>query len=48
MNNFKMVLEKYSSFDLGHKGDRFTQNNKHENATFTKQRLDREMANQYW
>lgn len=34
--------------DLGWKGKMFTWNNRHEDGTFTKERLDRVVANSRW
>lgn len=33
---------------MGHRGDYFTWSNKHNDETFTNERLDREVANQQW
>lgn len=45
MENFRQALEIYSLHDLGFFGDCFTWNNRHEGNTFTKERLDRVVAN---
>ena len=46
MDLFRQVLVKGSLFDLGWRGDKFTWSNRHEDESFTKERLDRVLANQ--
>ncbi|XP_035546588.1 uncharacterized protein LOC118348634 [Juglans regia] len=48
MARFREVLEEGGLFDLGWKGDKYTWSNKHEDETFTKERLDRAVANIKW
>lgn len=48
MVRFKEALEKGELFDLGWKMDNFTWRNKHEDYSFTKERLDRAIANSKW
>ncbi|XP_041009372.1 uncharacterized protein LOC121253428 [Juglans microcarpa x Juglans regia] len=48
MNMFRNVLERGGLFYLGWRGDKFTWSNKHDNETFTKERLDRAVANLRW
>lgn len=48
MINFRETLEVCEFADLGYKGDPFTWSNKHDTVTFTKERLDRAVANQNW
>ncbi|XP_040992690.1 uncharacterized protein LOC121239501 [Juglans microcarpa x Juglans regia] len=48
MARFREVLEGGGLFDLGWRGDKFTWNNKHEDETFTKERLDRAVMNSAW
>ncbi|XP_042952171.1 uncharacterized protein LOC122289257 [Carya illinoinensis] len=48
MVRFREVLEEGGLFDLGWRGDKFTWSNKHEDETFTKERLDRAVANSKW
>lgn len=43
---FRNILDKGSLFDLRWRGDKFTWSNKDEDASFTKERLDRVLANQ--
>lgn len=45
---FRRVLEEGNLFDLGWKGAKFTLCNKHEDETFTKERLDQVLANSNW
>lgn len=45
---FREVLETIGLFDLGCKRDRFKWSNKHSDDTFTKERLDRVVANNLW
>lgn len=48
MSNFRQALEVYNLTDLGQIGDIFTWSNRHESFSFTKERLDRAVANQDW
>ncbi|KAF5443040.1 hypothetical protein F2P56_035635 [Juglans regia] len=48
MNMFRNVLERGGLFDLSWRGDKFTWSNKHDNETFTKERLDKVVANLRW
>lgn len=48
MTNFRRVVESCNLVDLGHKVDIFTWSNKHENDSFTKERLNRAMAILDW
>ncbi|KAF5452148.1 hypothetical protein F2P56_027178 [Juglans regia] len=48
MSRFRKVLEDGGLYDLGWRGDKFTWSNKHEDETFTKERLDRVVANLVW
>ncbi|XP_059446420.1 uncharacterized protein LOC132177967 [Corylus avellana] len=48
MESFQQALEDCQLSDLGYKGSRFTWNNGKEDENFTKERLDRAMANQEW
>ncbi|XP_042965938.1 uncharacterized protein LOC122299618 [Carya illinoinensis] len=48
MRRFREALEEGGLFDLGWKGDKYTWSNKHEDDTFTKERLDRAVANLKW
>lgn len=45
---FRQVLERGNLFDLGWKGEKLTWSNRHGDATYTKERLDRVLANQVW
>lgn len=45
MEQFRGVLEEICLFNLGCKGDRYTRSNKHSDNTFTKERLERAIAN---
>lgn len=45
---FNKTLVGSNLADLVHKGDFFTWSNKHEDNTFTKERLDRAVANLHW
>lgn len=44
MLNFRDALERCSLSDLGHVGDPLMWSNKHDDATFIKERLDRAIA----
>lgn len=48
MKQFRKVLEATSPYDLGCKGDRFTWSNRHLDSTFTNERLDCVLADNYW
>ncbi|KAF5463963.1 hypothetical protein F2P56_014082 [Juglans regia] len=48
MGRFREALEMGGLFDLGWKGDKYTWSNKHGDETFTKERLDRAVANIRW
>ncbi|XP_042939417.1 uncharacterized protein LOC122274448 [Carya illinoinensis] len=48
MARFREVLEKGGLFDLGWRWDKFTWSNKHEDDSFTKERLDRAVVNAKW
>lgn len=48
MNNFHAAVESCRLFDLGQKCDFYTSINKHDDNTFTKERLDRTLSNQEW
>ncbi|XP_042958110.1 uncharacterized protein LOC122293656 [Carya illinoinensis] len=48
MRAFREVVEECSLFDLGWRGAKYTWCNRHESETFTKERLDRGMANKKW
>jgi hypothetical protein len=48
MIDFQEVLEDCQLCDLGFKGPKFTWNDRLGGATFTKERLDRAMANTEW
>lgn len=43
--NFRETLDDCNSGDLGHSGDPFTWSNKHETFTYTKERLNKAVAN---
>lgn len=45
MEHFRGVLEDICLFDLGCKGNRYTWSNKHSDNTFTKDKLERTIAN---
>lgn len=45
MENSQTTIELCRLFDLGHKGNYFIWSNKYEDDTFTKERLDRAIAN---
>lgn len=48
MNLFRQVVEDGQLFDLGWRGAKFTWSNRHEDSSFTKERLDRALANKEW
>ncbi|XP_035545957.1 uncharacterized protein LOC118348440 [Juglans regia] len=48
MADFRKALDDNRLFDLGWKGNKYTWSNKHMDSTFTKERLDRAVANQKW
>ncbi|KAF5466912.1 hypothetical protein F2P56_016794 [Juglans regia] len=48
MERFRSALEKGNLSDLGWRGNKFTWSNKHEDDTFTKERLDRAVAIPRW
>lgn len=48
MSNFRQLMEDCALSDLGHHGDFFNWSNKHYSSTFTKERLDRAVANPIW
>ncbi|XP_041003935.1 uncharacterized protein LOC121249294 [Juglans microcarpa x Juglans regia] len=48
MNNFRNALERGGLSNLSWKGDKFTWSNRHGDDTFTKERLDRMVANKAW
>lgn len=48
MANFIDVLGKGDLYDIGQKGEKFTWSNRHCDETFTKERLDKAMANIHW
>lgn len=49
MARFREVLEREGLFDLRWRGDKFTWSNKHHvDETFTKERIDRAVANLKW
>lgn len=48
MEDFRLALERNGLVDLGWKNQKFTQSNKHTYETFTKERLDRVVANENW
>lgn len=48
MEAFKNTLEVCELHDLGYRGSKFTWSNGREGAEFTKERLDRMVANQEW
>ncbi|XP_042950080.1 uncharacterized protein LOC122282195 [Carya illinoinensis] len=45
---FREALETNELFDMGYVGDCFTWSNGHDDHTFTKERLDRYVANKEW
>lgn len=48
MSNFRQTMEVCKLKNLGQIGENFTWSNKHGNSSFTKERLDRAIANQAW
>ncbi|XP_040996052.1 uncharacterized protein LOC121242226 [Juglans microcarpa x Juglans regia] len=48
MANFKETLSSCGHYDLGYHGDRFTWANNTEGDQYTKERLDRACANNFW
>lgn len=48
MKMFKNALEENDLFYLSYVGDMYTWSNKHVDASFTKERLDRAVANNSW
>lgn len=48
MRSFREVLEAMGLHDIGCQCDIFTWSNKHLDATFTNERLDRVVANNLW
>ncbi|KAF5449972.1 hypothetical protein F2P56_030362 [Juglans regia] len=48
MVDFRKALDDNRLFDLGWKGNKYTWSNKHMDSTFTKERLDRAVANLKW
>lgn len=48
MHKFKQAMEIYSLHDLGHNGYFFTWSNRHETNTYTKERLNKAVANLNW
>ncbi|XP_042992297.1 uncharacterized protein LOC122318763 [Carya illinoinensis] len=48
MMRFREALDDGGLFDLGWRGDKYTWSNKHGDDTFTKERLDRAVANLKW
>ncbi|XP_042974883.1 uncharacterized protein LOC122306522 [Carya illinoinensis] len=48
MRMFREVVEDGQLFDLGWKGLKYTWSNRHEDSTFTKERIDRAFANSEW
>lgn len=46
--HFDRFLSKGYLFDLGGIGDKFTWSNRHEDTSFTKERLDKVLANKKW
>ncbi|KAF5468367.1 hypothetical protein F2P56_012524 [Juglans regia] len=48
MTSFREVLEVCHLYDLSCKGDKFTWSNKHGDGTYTKERLDKAVANPLW
>ncbi|XP_040987779.1 uncharacterized protein LOC121235497 [Juglans microcarpa x Juglans regia] len=48
MARFREVLERWGLFDLGWRGDKYIWSNKHEDESFTKETLDRAVANTKW
>ncbi|XP_042964585.1 uncharacterized protein LOC122298795 [Carya illinoinensis] len=48
MVSFREILNKCHLYDLGYRGDMFTLSNKYGDGTYTKERLDRVVANPIW
>ncbi|GLT62152.1 hypothetical protein SLA2020_348100 [Shorea laevis] len=48
MENFRAVLDDCHLSDLGYTGSKFTWCNSREDSSFTKERLDRAVANSSW
>ena len=48
MELFRQVLEQGRLHDLGWRGEKYTWNNRHEDATYIKERLDIVLATQNW
>lgn len=48
MGSFCEALEANGLFDLGYKGSKFTWCNQHAGPSFTKERLDKGVANDMW
>lgn len=48
ISNFRSTLEDCNLYNLGYSGDPYTWSNKHECSSFTKDKLDRAVANQSW
>lgn len=48
IKQFCDTIDSNGLVDLGWKAHRFTWNNGHSNSSFTKERLDRVLANQAW
>lgn len=48
MSDFREALEEGDLHDIGWSGDKFTWSNKHGDESFTKECLDRVMANTQW
>lgn len=48
MESFRSVLEKGNLSNLGWRGNKFTWSNQHVDETFTKERLDKVVANPCW
>ncbi|KAG7943393.1 hypothetical protein I3843_15G036000 [Carya illinoinensis] len=48
MELFREVVEHGQLFDLGWNGQKFTWSNRHEDSTYTKERLDRALADRKW
>lgn len=48
MYNFREALDNNNLHDLGYFSDYFTWSNMHDNITYTKDRLDKSVANPTW
>ncbi|KAF5454153.1 hypothetical protein F2P56_023837, partial [Juglans regia] len=48
MGMFRNLMEEGNLFDLGWRGNKFTWCNRHEDESFTKEKLDRAIANCIW